>query len=420
MSEIAIHVEGLGKAYRIVRGQRSHGAYKTLREDLLALPRRLRSSVSKGGALKRPRVDTLWALNDVSFDAEEGEVLGIIGPNGAGKSTLLKVLSRITEPTKGRADIYGRIGSLLEVGTGFHPELTGRENVYLSGAILGMRREQIARRFDEIVQFAQVERFTETPVKRYSTGMYMRLAFAVAAHLDTEILIVDEVLAVGDAEFQKRCLGKMDAVARSGKTVLFVSHNIGAIRTLCKSAMWLDAGRVQAIGASESVTRRYLSAVEGTDPNAAIKPSQRVQGSGDVMIQRARLLDMCGVARTSYLINEPFDVWLDYEVRKPVRGAFWLLVSTLENVVLLSSFQNDVTGPVPIRLNGSISARVEGLSILPGNYVITAGIFDAVGNVVDWVEQIIRFEIVPQYADGSTADQRYGLITKRLTWSNGR
>ena len=249
MSDIAIRVEGLSKRYRLVAGA-GRSRYKTLQEDLLALPRRL-------AGRQRPK-EEFWALRDISFEVKQGEVLGIIGRNGAGKSTLLKILSRITEPTRGQAEIYGRVGSLLEVGTGFHSELTGRENIYLSGAVLGMTRQEVRRKFDEIVAFAGVEQFLDTPAKHYSSGMYMRLAFAVAAHLEPEILLIDEVLAVGDAEFQKKCLGKMSEVAKAGRTVLFVSHNMSAVEALCHTALLLDKGGiVMADDHVRSVVDRY-------------------------------------------------------------------------------------------------------------------------------------------------------------------
>jgi len=244
MADVAISAAGLSKKYRI--GSR-RGGYRTLRDSLMRaarLPLQALRRRENGVAAGRKGGDTMWALADVSFEILRGQVVGIIGRNGAGKSTLLKILSRITDPTAGYADVYGRVGSLLEVGTGFHPELTGRENIFLNGAILGMRRTEILRKFDEIVDFAEVERFIDTPVKHYSSGMYLRLAFAVAAHLEPEILLVDEVLAVGDAAFQKKCLGRMQNVAHGGRTVLFVSHNMGAVRSLCDRGIFLHDGRI--------------------------------------------------------------------------------------------------------------------------------------------------------------------------------
>lgn len=254
MGNIAISVENLGKRYRIGQAEQRP---QNLREALSAYAgspfRYLRSRLREPG-----EDEMIWALKDVSFEVKHGEVLGIIGRNGAGKSTLLKILSRITEPTEGWAKVYGRVGSLLEVGTGFHPELTGRENIYLNGSILGMRRTEVDRKFDEIVDFSGVEKFLDTPVKRYSSGMYVRLAFAVAAHLEPEILLVDEVLAVGDVEFQKKCLGKMGSVAKEGRTVLFVSHNTVAISMLCSKALYLQDGRTQQFGNTQEVLDAYL------------------------------------------------------------------------------------------------------------------------------------------------------------------
>jgi lipopolysaccharide transport system ATP-binding protein len=248
MSDIAIKVEGLSKQYLIGEKQEK---YKTLRDTMIemaSLPYRKLRALMSGAQSQEVKKEEFWALNSISFEVKQGEVVGVIGRNGAGKSTLLKILSRITEPSKGYVDIHGRIGSLLEVGTGFHPELTGRENVYLNGAILGMKRAEILRQFDQIVSFAEVERFIDTPVKHYSSGMYLRLAFSVAAHLEPEILLVDEVLAVGDMAFQKKCLGKMEDVAAQGRTVLFVSHNLGAIKELCQSCIVLDGGALDFQG----------------------------------------------------------------------------------------------------------------------------------------------------------------------------
>jgi len=254
MSELAVRVEGLGKEYRLGGPQERYTTLRDRLNKLASAPFR----ALRGCGERSEQNPPFWALKDVSFEVPRGEVVGIIGRNGAGKSTLLKILSRITEPTEGEVDINGRVGSLLEVGTGFHPELTGRENVYLNGAILGMRRAEIARKFDEIVAFAEVEKFIDTPVKHYSSGMYMRLAFAVAAHLEPKILIVDEVLAVGDAAFQKKCMGKMDEVGRGGRTVLFVSHNMQAILNLCNHVMWIDEGKVRQIDIPPHVISTYL------------------------------------------------------------------------------------------------------------------------------------------------------------------
>jgi len=256
MSEIAITIENLSKRYRIDHAKQRHD---TLRDSLAYAVTGLNPFKRSQPELEK---DYIWALKDISFEVERGEVIGIIGPNGAGKSTLLKILTRITEPTSGRALINGRVGSLLEVGTGFHSELTGRENIYLNGAILGMRRSEIERKFDEIVAFSEIEKFLDTPVKRYSSGMYVRLAFAVAAHLEPEILLVDEVLAVGDVSFQQKCLGKMGNVANEGKTILFVSHNMAAIRTLCTTSIFISNGKIKYLGSVHESIDNYLANID--------------------------------------------------------------------------------------------------------------------------------------------------------------
>lgn len=261
MSDIAIKVENLSKSYLLGHQSGATSSETTLRDNVVAatrdLLRKTRNLVQGGGLLPSNVTEEFWALSDVNFEIRRGEVIGIIGRNGAGKSTLLKVLSRITEPTRGRITLSGRVSSLLEVGTGFHPELSGRENIYLNGAILGMSRREIAEKFDEIVAFAEVERFLDTPVKRYSSGMYVRLAFAVAAHLEPEILIVDEVLAVGDLEFQKKCLGKMSEFSRTGRTVIFVSHDLNAVLRLCPTSILLKSGQLLAMGPSAGVVESY-------------------------------------------------------------------------------------------------------------------------------------------------------------------
>lgn len=276
MSDVAIRLENLGKLYRI--GE-LHQSYRTLRETLTGM-------WSRGGKRESEEEEReFWALKDISFEVNYGEVVGLIGRNGAGKSTLLKVLSRITEPSAGVADIYGRVGTLLEVGTGFHPELTGRENVFLNGAILGMPKADIERSFDEIVAFAEVERFLDTPVKHYSTGMYLRLAFAVAAHLNPDILLVDEVLAVGDMAFQKKCLGKMDDVAKQGRTILFVSHNMGAVRSLCSKGIVLDKGQVYSAGDISSSIEDYYKLATNADKDEELAIPDKGFGFGPIRLE---------------------------------------------------------------------------------------------------------------------------------------
>src|SRR5579864_2419589 len=288
MSDIAIRCEGLAKQYRI--GERER--YSTLRDaiaNVFTSPRRLLRSAARLSSGGRQDLN-FWALKGVSFEIKSGEVLGIIGRNGAGKSTLLKILSRITEPTRGHADIWGRVGSLLEVGTGFHPELSGRDNIFLNGAILGMRRTEIARKFDEIVAFAELEKFIDTPVKRYSSGMYMRLAFAVAAHLELEILLVDEVLAVGDASFQKKCLGKMGQVSRDGRTILFVSHNMAAVKALCRKAILIKDGVVAASGTVAEVADNYLSNIASAASAKEWRDSATAPGNEGVRLSYIRII----------------------------------------------------------------------------------------------------------------------------------
>ena len=308
MSDIAIHAENLGKAYQITHSN-PQGSYKTLQEDVL---RWLKRPFNRGG--DTPNRETFWALKDISFEVKHGEVLGIIGRNGAGKSTLLKILSRITKPTTGHADIYGRVGSLLEVGTGFHPELTGRENIFLNGAVLGMSRRDIEKRFDEIVAFAEVEQFLDTPTKRYSSGMYMRLAFAVAAHLEPEVLIVDEVLAVGDAEFQKKSLGKMGQVARSGRTVLFVSHNMAAVESLCTRGIVLKAGVVAFEGTQSEAIAYYADQMHTSDENDLVSRSDR-RGNGDVRITAIHARRTDGTPTDMVFSGQDIDLYLDFETR---------------------------------------------------------------------------------------------------------
>jgi len=317
MNEIAIRVADLGKKYHIGARQPK---YRTLREsmkDALQAPFRRAAKLLKGQATGAAELDdVIWALRDISFEVHRGDVVGIIGRNGAGKSTLLKILSRITDPTEGFAEIAGRVGCLLEVGTGFHPELTGRENVFLNGSILGMTKREIERKFDEIVSFAEVDRFLDTPVKHYSSGMHVRLAFAVAAHLEPEILLIDEVLSVGDVGFQKKCLGKMDSIAGEGRTVLFVSHNLGAIANLCRSAMWIDEGRIAARGSADETIKSYLESMSG-DGAADAAGAWRREGSGEARVKRIQMLDTSGAPCDMFKMGDSVAVEFDVDFQRP-------------------------------------------------------------------------------------------------------
>jgi lipopolysaccharide transport system ATP-binding protein len=316
MSDISIQVENLGKRYRIGAQQER---FRTLRDSLVNAVtdpiRRFRQSQAEGQTQ-----DTIWALKDVSFEVKQGEVLGIIGRNGAGKSTLLKILSHITDPTEGRVMLRGRVGSLLEVGTGFHPELTGRENIYLNGAILGMKKVEIERKFDEIVAFAEIEKFLDTSVKRYSSGMYVRLAFAVAAHLEPEILVVDEVLAVGDAEFQRKCLGKMGGVAREGRTVLFVSHNMAAIRNLCSTAILLEKGNLAYSDSAKDVVDYYLRSCN-VNATETIRHFDHTAGQ-KMYIKSICTTDEVGHPTNQLKHDQESYLIVEYVVEEPVPGAY--------------------------------------------------------------------------------------------------
>jgi len=320
MSDIAIRVTDISKQYHIGKLQGKF-KYETLRDTLsetFGAPFRRAAKLLRGEAASASELDeTIWALKSVSFEVKRGEVVGIIGRNGAGKSTLLKILSRITEPTTGVIDIYGRVGSLLEVGTGFHPELTGRENIYLNGAILGMRRNEIERKFDEIVAFSEVEKFIDTPVKHYSSGMYLRLAFAVAAHLEPEILIVDEVLAVGDARFQRKCIDKMQDVGQQGRTVLFVSHNMPAITRLCERAVLLDEGRVIQDGLPSQVVNTYLNAGLGTTAVREWPDPLKAPGGEAARLRAVQVRTEEGEISDAMDIRRPIRVEMEYEVLKP-------------------------------------------------------------------------------------------------------
>ncbi len=376
MSQTAIKVEGLAKSYRISRAL-VRQPYRTLQEEVIALPRNL----WKRTLGRSDTMETFWALDDVSFDVKQGEVVGIIGRNGAGKSTLLKILSRITEPTRGRAEIYGRVGALLEVGTGFHAELTGRENIFLSGAILGMRKSEIARQFDAIVDFAEVEQFIDTPTKRYSSGMYMRLAFAVAAHLEPEILLVDEVLAVGDAAFQKKCLGKMEDVAGEGRTVFFVSHNTQAVRQLCTRGILLEHGRVVADGPVDSTMTVYNQRLRNmrVDAETGVNNPENRRGSGAVRFTAVSVEDLEGNERYTFSMGDTVRFRLSFTVHSPMRGlAMFVGLRSGMSRELVTSARHVITeSDVSPGSTSTVVVDLPDVYIRPGEYPLYLHISEA-------------------------------------------
>ena len=427
MSDIAIRAEKVGKLYKIGAAQ---ARYQTLRESLVdaaQAPFRKLQSVVRGEP-SRAQDNTFWALNDVSFEIKHGEAVGIIGRNGAGKSTLLKILSRITSPTRGRVDLYGRVGSLLEVGTGFHPELTGRENIFLNGAILGMSRVEITRKFDEIVDFSEVEKFLDTPVKFYSSGMYVRLAFAVAAHLEPEILMVDEVLAVGDAEFQKKCLGKMDDVAHQGRTVLFVSHNMVAIQNLCKNCIYIDNGKVNINGPTEEVIKKYIFGMsnyaqqKGESKTGIANLVNRVNPykPGKLIIKKITLTDGNGEYRDIFSMGQKVLIHID--------------------IVGLSNFQDSMVGvtiksqsdqwlaSINTGMNSAFKSRkrndkekatllISRLPLTPGTYWISISTGNKLERI-DYVDRAISFTVVEAdvYGSGYQITNDYGIFFLDGKW----
>lgn len=398
MNEAAIRICGISKKYRIGR----HRAYKTVYEQLAALPRFsaqvARRLVRRSEAVSPPAANEIWALKDVTFDVQRGEVVGIIGRNGAGKSTLLKILSRITKPTEGYAEIHGRVGSLLEVGTGFHPELTGRENIYLNGTILGMKRREIEHKFDEIVEFAEVEKFIDTPVKHFSTGMYVRLAFAVAAHLEPEFLLIDEVLAVGDAAFQKKCLGKMSEVASEGRTILFVSHSMPAIQSLCRNAVVLSSGRVGFCGPVEQAVQSYLASNDVQEGVVDLTAIKHRMGTGEVRLQRFWIEDEEGVrgaavpsgSRCSLVVEY---VTMDGETRRDVSMSFHINTITGAPVSLINTnMLNQNFRLFPPR--GRIRLEIPRLPLTAGRYAVDLNIATYGGYTYsDFIRSAAAFEV---------------------------
>jgi lipopolysaccharide transport system ATP-binding protein len=403
MGELAISAHALGKRYRV--GQVQTGM------------KRLRGRLGGSGGQ-----DHMWALRDLTFDVEEGESIAIIGRNGAGKSTLLKLLSRVTEPTAGYADVAGRVGALLEVGTGFSPELTGRENVYLNGAILGMTRREVDRKFDEIVDFSGVERHIDTPVKWYSSGMYVRLAFAVAAHLEPEILIVDEVLAVGDAEFQKKCLGRMAEVTRAGRTILFVSHNMQIVRRLCQRAMLLESGQLTAEGAVEGVVRGYLASIDPEDAGRRVWGPDDPLGDTALTMVEARMSDENDEPQTTFFSSKPIFVTLEFDLES-VHSALNISieVATVDGIVLFhSSFRDMPEGHAPRLVAGRNALRcaIPTELLNSGRYVVNlrAGLHG-----VRWIvyaDAVLHFDVLVDHGDSLflVGSARPGVIAPAVEW----
>jgi lipopolysaccharide transport system ATP-binding protein len=417
MSDTVVRVENLGKKYII--GRNKEGERYTALRDVIAQGAKGIANRFKHPNLKTQYSDSeeFWALKDISFEIKQGDRVGIIGRNGAGKSTLLKVLSRITEPTEGEISIKGRVASLLEVGTGFHPELTGRENIYLNGAILGMGRAEIKRKFDEIVNFAEVEKFLDTPVKRYSSGMYVRLAFAVAAHLEPEILIVDEVLAVGDIKFQRKCLGKMEDVGREGRTVLFVSHQMSALESLCNSGIVLEHGFVKLIGDMDNSIQYYLNALSSQD---VIDVSQRKdrKGRGQARITKISIEDDRG-NNQALLTGSRLKISLDYESSKCMEH-FRLIIGVYDSMnTPVVRFDTEIAGFEVERLgnNGTIVCSTDNLNLVADIYKLNVALMDN-SDMEDYIVNASSFEIVSSdyFGTGKSFESKLARILVHHTW----
>ena len=419
---IAIRVEGLGKKFQLGQIQ----SYKTLRDSFVhavaAHVEGAKRMLSGQGRAKAPHSNDLWALKNVSFEIPHGEAVGIIGGNGAGKSTLLKILARITNPTEGTGVVRGRVGSLLEVGTGFHPELTGRENIYLNGAILGMPWTDIRKRFDDIVAFAEVERFVDTPVKHYSSGMYMRLAFSVAAHLEPDVLLVDEVLAVGDVAYQKKCLGRMNEVAGSGRTVLFVSHNMAQMQRLCSRVIWLSRGGLVADGPAEQVIAKYLQSCAEVGMAVQNYTPDNAPGDESVRLQSVRICSPSGEAQSVFNMDEPIRVACDCRVLKPTENLHLLVyVYTNDGVLVFGSASWDHFGLEPPRMLQPGSYRYE-MAIPPhllnrGQFVVSLNAQIPGVRFVFKIDRGVAFEVTEiGGAGGAKSSDRAGLVRPLLPW----
>jgi lipopolysaccharide transport system ATP-binding protein len=419
MTETAIRVEDLSKKFRIGAAVGGKNLREALMDKFKAPIHRARDLLRGEKARDYKSDNIIWALKDVSFEIKDGEAVGIIGGNGAGKSTLLKIISRITEPTKGYAEMRGRVGSLLEVGTGFHSELTGRENIYLNGAILGMKRTEIQKKFDEIVAFSEVGKFIDTPVKRYSSGMYLRLAFAVAAHLEPEILIVDEVLAVGDAQFQKKCLGKMGGIIKEGRTVLFVSHNMGAITRLCNRALWLQEGTLKMEGRSDDVVSKYASS--DTQEKASWIRNPTEDGSRRwARLKYARVFSDGNDGSTPFSFNQNIKIEMLYEIARRIRGcrSYIILKDSSNNILWASHDTDDASNMAEVREPGAYQSTCTFPEKLlrPGRYHVSIGV-DAKSyrDVGEERLDVMSFDI-SETDYPFNLDPRMGLITPCLYW----
>jgi lipopolysaccharide transport system ATP-binding protein len=422
MTEIAIRVEGLRKRYQIGERERYTALRDVLGNALKAPWRMLRG---KNGGASSGKPDHIWALDGVSLEIHHGEAVGLIGRNGAGKTTLLKILSRITKPTEGRAEIHGRVGSLLEVGTGFHQELTGRENIYLNGAILGMKKAEIDRKFNEMVAFAEVETFLDTPVKHYSSGMYVRLAFAVAAHLEPEILLVDEVLAVGDVAFQKKCLGKMDEVTRKGRTVVLVSHGMPAILQLCSKAYLIEGGRITACGEPRAVVDRYLS--ESVPLESEVRfPADNAATEKELRFVAVRIRNHEGRPSAHVDLALGCSVEMDYEVLQPTRAAqvgFELWNSLGVCILTSTDMDTDPENIGTVKPAGHYRATcfVDPAYLRPGRYSVTLGASVPGVRVLDVKQQGISFEVIDSGSiEYKLGQGRQGVIRPVLKWTTAR
>ena len=413
MNEVVIRAQNIGKKYRIgAHRRRTLSARELVRGIGTALFGYLASTFRAPSA-----EEILWALREVDFEIKRGEVIGVIGANGAGKSTLLKILSRITEPTEGRVEIHGRVGSLLEVGTGFHPELTGRENVYLNGAILGMRKRETDAKFDEIVAFAEIDRFIDTPVKRYSSGMYVRLAFAVAAHLEPEILLVDEVLAVGDAAFQKKCLGKMNSVTREGRTVMFVSHNMVAVEGLCGRTMLIERGRLKCFGPTPDALAMYLESAGNRAANGISFEGR--SGSGEVRVTHAEIRG--AGASPNIAMGDEAELTLDLEATQKCVGVnISFVVLNHVGVKVFNASTSDVGMNVTLPAGASRwRCRMGPLQLRAGTYHVAIGIGSG-GETADLLPVALSFEVMPSDVLGSAKmlHQSDGIVYFPYAWRN--